>query len=131
IELNPDPTLDPNVGPCLQITAGETLSFTRGAVGCDVVFINEGLVTEVFRTTDQTFSFTFTTVGKFIAFCDTAPLTGPGAVAIAATCIDVSPAPIEEPIPTLGEWGIIIALLLLLIVGVVALRNYVGGTARV
>lgn len=109
IVLNPTNPLP----PCSAVQLGQTLDFDRG-VNCDedVILLDDDM-NEVFRTSDQSFSITFDQPGEFTFFCG----AGPGAVAMAAICVQVG------IIPTMSEWGVICLGLIFMILGTVKVKE--------
>lgn len=123
ITLMPNAGLDVNVGPCTEITAGTTLTFNRTAACDEDILITTTAIppVELLQSSDAVVTYTFNTEGSFVVFCG-APTSGMD-VAVQAICVNVGPAAPVNPIPTIGEWGIIMALIMLLIIGVVVLRQ--------
>ncbi len=108
IVLNPTSPLE----PCIELVVSGTLFFERGdQCDADVIIVDAGN-NEIFRSSDQTFSYTFDEIGDFVIFCG----AGPGAVAMAAVCVTAI-------VPTLSQWSIICLSLLLIIFGVCGIRT--------
>lgn len=126
ITLTPNAGLDVNVGPCTEITAGTTLTFNR-SVDCDEdILITTTAIppVELLQSSDAVVTYTFSDEGSYVVFCG-APSSGM-AVAVQAICVNVGPAAPVNPIPTIGEWGIILLVLIMLVVGVTLLRSVQG-----
>jgi len=109
------------IGPCIETNAGTSINFTRDAscIGNVVIVPGDGSLftvdDEVLRTTSTDFAFSFASAGEFSVLCD-----APGSIATVVACFNVAPS---TAIPTLGEWGLIMLLLVSLIIGVVTLRQ--------
>lgn len=122
VVLDPNPNLVIDAASCINVGEGRTLTFERSlACGPEVIISNDGGLSTIFSTSEETFSYTFEELGEYVIFCN----AGPSNVAVTATCVIV-----EEAIPTLSEWGFIILSLILLIFGAVALRNTEVETAQ-
>lgn len=111
-----------NVDNCTTIEVGTTITFARDAscLGDVGIIVGTGpafTVNDILETSsDATFSYTFNDEGDFSVLCD---ITGQNIATFVACIRVVAPA----PIPTLGEWALIILLLSMLITGVVYFKQ--------
>ncbi len=130
--------------PCTTIDIGSTFNFdgsgnpAMNIPSCDldilIAFYTEENPTftvapdEEFLFDTEEFSFTFNDLGYYYFFCG-APPFGPMPVGNAAGQASICYQAVE-PIPTLGEWGIIALILLLMIVSVVAVKQWSNVTTK-
>jgi len=110
----------PSASTCETITVGTTLSFER-AMNCDanILLTDEtGSGDPYAIISDETFSYTFDQIQLYAFICGapSADLAG----GQATICYNVVPV---QDIPTLGEWGLIILFVSLLIFGLVMIRQ--------
>ena len=109
IVLEVDQTSD----ECVEVLLNSTLDFVRGgSCSTDVVILDSDNF-EVFRSNEQEFSFRFDERGTFTIFCG----AGPNAVAMRSLCVEAT------VVPTLSEWSIICLMLVLMIFGVISIRQ--------
>ena len=102
---------------------GSRLVFVREAsCGPDLIISPDRGVNVVFQSSKINVPYVFEDIGEFSIFCN-----GPGETAIIAACIDVFDPALQglegNVIPTVGEWGVVILLLLILICAVVSFRH--------
>lgn len=106
--------------PSITVNPGTSVTFNAGT-GCATDYLVQNMSVPMDQTTynSSPFVHAFTDVGTFSIQCDCP--TGLGSVCTSAYNVSVVSA--SEPIPTLGEWGLIIAFILLTAIGLVALRS--------
>lgn len=106
-------------GDCQTITEGTSITFERGLgmFQCDpeVIIQRDGESIPVFATNDLIFTYDFSEPGEYVIFCGNTLVTSTR-VATTAACFTVL-----SSVPTMGEWGVIILGLLLIIVACVVL----------
>lgn len=110
----------PSASTCQTITVGTTISFER-AMNCDanILLTDETGSGDPYVTFSQeTFSYTFDQIQLYAFVCG-APSTDL-AGGQATICYNVVAV---QDIPTLGEWGLIILFVSLLIFGLVMIRQ--------
>ncbi len=113
--LNPVPLM--NLEPCTDVVQGQQMAFSRGAMCDQDIVVVDSISNELFRIPEGTdlFYYTFTYSGEVTFLCG----VGMSTVPVAAMCFNVEP----NPIPTVGEWGLIILFLIMLIIGVVFIKQ--------
>ncbi len=112
-----------NIGPstCTTIRLGETIRFeASGACGETFSLSNDRGITTLMSATnpDLSFDFTFTETGEYTLFCNGSTDPALPTASSVALCIIVS-----DPVPTVGEWGVITLGLLMLIFMVAAYKT--------
>jgi len=108
-------------------TAGQVVTFTIEAnvTGCEIQTGDGAILNLAVDASNQFTSatHTYTNPGDFMldGDCDFGPISFTTSNFTFITTLTVAPAPINTPIPTLGEWGLILLSLIMLGVGMVYL----------
>lgn len=122
-ELSPS-TIDFSTD-CVEVEVGSVIDFSSAADcgGTSAITKERGLQT-VFSTEKVTFNYTFDELGEFTLWCN----LGSNNTGSATVCINVvetlsNLAPSSTGVPTVGEWGVVILMLNLLIFSTISLSQ--------
>ncbi len=115
LELNP--TLLPSPSTCTSLVVGESFEFDTDVLCVpDVMITLDGVTVALFD--EAPFTFTFEQTGEYVIFCGVPPNSSARTATVAA-CFTVT----DQVVPTLGEWGVIILFINLIICMVVSIRS--------
>ena len=96
---------------CMEVTQGDVFTFTTASsCGGDIRIEHESGDEFFFSSTEGSFDFEFDQVGIYIIFCGAQAPDIVNRVESTAACFSVLPV-----VPTIGQWGVIILSLLLII----------------
>ena len=127
VTLAPNTNIDFDVD-CLEIEMGERVIFTRdGSCGPHLLISPDRGRTTLFASPKAVVPFVFEDPGEYTIFCN-----GTTDSALTALCINVvDPSVVDlngNPIPTMGEWGVVCLFLMMMICCVVAVKDVQGQT---
>lgn len=112
-----EPVRDPSSLVCIGIGLNEIRTFERATNCFGAIRIEfEDGSNEFVPSSEQTFSIAFDRVGRYTLFCGSQFEDRLGRVETTAACIDA-----VEIVPTLGQWSLIILVLILIIVSTVSI----------
>lgn len=111
-------TNDPFTGVCSEISLGQSVTLSIGSLcGPDIGIVLPDGINLSGITSDTTI--VLDQVGEYEILCNTPIDIGVSRTLQTAACITVA----ENVVPTVGEWGVIVLTLLLLIIGVSAMNG--------